>query len=198
VKKKTRVPRQRRSLETVAAILEATERVLETEGAEAVTTERVAEVAGVGIGTLYEYFSSKKALVHAVENRSWPAIASALLSRMDGLTGAPLERVIGEIVQLALELIVERGSLHGATPDDPSRSVVFEQIADAVLARIEPEHFALLRPANPRLALVIVAKTVAALGWLGLRDHREEVESGEYAREVTQMIVLYLVKDAAP
>src|SRR5213595_458313 len=58
-----RPPKQERSQETVAVLIEATERVLTKEGYAAATTNRIAEVAGVSIGTLYHYFPTKEALI---------------------------------------------------------------------------------------------------------------------------------------
>ena len=56
-------PRQARSVAAVAAMVEATARIVETEGLEALTTSRVAELAGVSIGSLYQYFPTKHALL---------------------------------------------------------------------------------------------------------------------------------------
>lgn len=54
---------------TVTALLDATARVLVRRGYAACTTNLVAEVAGVGIGSLYEYFPNKEALVAALAER---------------------------------------------------------------------------------------------------------------------------------
>ena len=59
-------PRQERSTDTVAAILEATVRVLHEVDGERLTTTRVAEVAGVSVGTLYQYFPNRDALLNAL------------------------------------------------------------------------------------------------------------------------------------
>ncbi len=59
-------PRQRRSQQTVAAILEAAARILVDDGYAKLTTNHVAEVAGVSIGSLYQYFPNKQALVLAL------------------------------------------------------------------------------------------------------------------------------------
>lgn len=59
-------PRQQRSQEMVSAILEATARVLREGGADAVSTNRVAKVAGVSVGSLYQYFPNKDALIQAL------------------------------------------------------------------------------------------------------------------------------------
>jgi AcrR family transcriptional regulator len=58
-------PEQVRSADTVAAILTATIRVLEEAG-DALTTTRVAQVAGVSVGTLYQYFGNREALITGV------------------------------------------------------------------------------------------------------------------------------------
>jgi len=51
---------------TVSAILDAGIRVLDREGLDAMTTSRVAEVAGVSVGTLYQYFPTKEAILVAL------------------------------------------------------------------------------------------------------------------------------------
>jgi AcrR family transcriptional regulator len=55
-------PGQMRSRSTVDAVLEATARILEEDGPTRITTNRIAERAGVGIGSLYQYFPSKEAV----------------------------------------------------------------------------------------------------------------------------------------
>ena len=59
-------PKQARSSRLVEAILQAAVRVLEREGAAGFTTVRVAERAGVSVGSLYQYFPNKEALVGAL------------------------------------------------------------------------------------------------------------------------------------
>lgn len=58
-------PRQQRSRDTVHTVLEAAAQVFEREGY-AATTNRIAERAGVSIGTLYQYFPNKRALLYAL------------------------------------------------------------------------------------------------------------------------------------
>jgi len=65
-------PRQARSRYMVEVILEAAARVLEEEGAHQFTTNRVAERAGVSIGSLYQYYPGKAALLyHLHEQGDW-------------------------------------------------------------------------------------------------------------------------------
>ena len=82
-------PVQGRSRETVAAIVAATFRVLDDDG-EALTTTRVAEVAGVSVGTLYQYFPNRDALING-----------ALAEHLEAAIGA-VEAAAAEAEALAL------------------------------------------------------------------------------------------------
>lgn len=70
-----RSPRQPRSKATVDAILEAATRILQA--GETFTTNHVAERAGVSVGTLYQYFADKTAILHALGARERAAMAAA-------------------------------------------------------------------------------------------------------------------------
>ena len=61
-----KLPRQARARHTVVAIIEACARILEEQGHGGFTTNGVAELAGVSIGTLYQYFPDKDALLGAL------------------------------------------------------------------------------------------------------------------------------------
>src|SRR5262245_35927574 len=64
-----RNPRQTRARATMEAIFEATARIIEREGIRALNTNRIAERAGISIGTLYEYFPNKDAVLVAMARR---------------------------------------------------------------------------------------------------------------------------------
>src|SRR6195256_6764589 len=70
---KRRIPRQARAGETVSLILEATAQILEAGGLPAFTTNAVAERAGVSIGTLYQYFADKNAILIGLAKREMQA-----------------------------------------------------------------------------------------------------------------------------
>jgi AcrR family transcriptional regulator len=73
-------PRQARSADTVETILAAAARVLERESLAGFNTNRVAEVAGVSVGSLYQYFPNKSALVAALIDRHESALAASIES----------------------------------------------------------------------------------------------------------------------
>lgn len=58
-----KTPRQSRSQATCAAIVEAAARILETQGSQGLTTNHVAQLAGVSVGSLYQYFPGKEAIM---------------------------------------------------------------------------------------------------------------------------------------
>jgi AcrR family transcriptional regulator len=64
-----KAPRQRRSEATVEAIVEAAARILAADGPRALTTNAVARRAGVSVGSLYQYFPNKQAIVRALMER---------------------------------------------------------------------------------------------------------------------------------
>lgn len=73
-----KTPVQARSAASVDAILEATIQVLLQVGKERLTTTRVAQRAGVSVGTLYQYFPNKSALLQAALKRHLDEIAAAI------------------------------------------------------------------------------------------------------------------------
>src|SRR5713226_9742284 len=71
-------PVQARSAASVDAILEATIQVLLHVGKERLTTTRVALRAGVSVGTLYQYFPNKSALLQAALRRHLAGVTDAV------------------------------------------------------------------------------------------------------------------------
>ena len=94
---KRRIPRQTRATETVAAILEAATQILEAGGLDAFTTNAVAERAGVSIGTLYQYFADKDALLRAVAQRELKATLANVARVLADEGGTPEQRVRGVV-----------------------------------------------------------------------------------------------------
>jgi AcrR family transcriptional regulator len=91
---KRRIPRQMRAEETVATILEGAAQILEAGGLTAFTTNAVAARAGVSIGTLYQYFADKQAILRAIAERELKAtLAKVAMAMSKGGTAAPEERV---------------------------------------------------------------------------------------------------------
>jgi AcrR family transcriptional regulator len=88
-----RSPKQARSRATWEAIVEAASQILERHGPEALNTQAVAERAGVSIGTLYQYFPDKQAILAAAARREFSEEAAPLAGRQRALVQALISMV---------------------------------------------------------------------------------------------------------
>src|SRR6059058_2834641 len=86
-------PQQARSTELVAAILDAAIQVLAKEGAQRFTTARVAEKAGVSVGSLYQYFPNKAAILFRLQSDEWRQTSHQWAAILGDETKRPLERL---------------------------------------------------------------------------------------------------------
>ena len=107
-----RAPSQARSQHTLEVIFEATRRVAAEQGVEHLTTNRIAERAGVSIGTLYQYFPTREAIVDAIVQRERARLMrelEALLSTAQDAT-TPARDIVRAFVRLYVRAF---------TADDP-------------------------------------------------------------------------------
>lgn len=86
-------PQQARSTELVTAILEAAIQVLAQEGVQRFTTARVAEKAGVSVGSLYQYFPNKAAILFRLQSDEWRQTTELLRGILEDIQKPPLERL---------------------------------------------------------------------------------------------------------
>ncbi len=91
-------PVQSRSAETVEAIFEGTIQVLLGLGSGRLTTTRVAARAGVSVGTLYQYFPNKQALLYALLDRHLNLVAEAVEQACAREHGCPLRAMMEALV----------------------------------------------------------------------------------------------------
>jgi AcrR family transcriptional regulator len=86
-------PIQARSAATVEAIHTATIQVLLAAGPASLTTTRVAERAGVSVGTMYQYYPHKQALLFAIVERKLEMIEQAMRIAVVALDGRDLATI---------------------------------------------------------------------------------------------------------
>jgi AcrR family transcriptional regulator len=86
-------PRQRRSRVTVESIFEATIQVLLANGLDAITTTQIAERAGVGVGSLYQYFPNKNALLAALVQRHVAEVVDVTIAACGSAHGAGIREM---------------------------------------------------------------------------------------------------------
>lgn len=91
--KPRKMPQQARSAMTIEAIYTATIQVLLADGVGRLTTTRVAERAGVSVGTMYQYYPHKQALLFAIVERQLETITEAMMVAVDRLNGCDLATI---------------------------------------------------------------------------------------------------------
>ncbi len=106
-----KTPVQARATATVDAILEATIQVLLTFGADRLTTTRVAQRAGVSVGTLYQYFPNKQALLHAVFAEHIESISRRVEAACHHAHSQPLAEMIKHVVETYVDAKMERADI---------------------------------------------------------------------------------------
>ena len=112
-------PRQARSAGLVATILEAALQVLAKEGAQRFTTARVAEKAGVSVGSLYQYFPNKAAILFRLQSDEWRQTTDLLRAILEDIGRPPLERLrvlVHAFIRSECEEAAMRVALNDAAP----------------------------------------------------------------------------------
>ncbi|ETI62864.1 hypothetical protein GCM10007301_50850 [Azorhizobium oxalatiphilum] len=128
-------PVQARSLATIEAIFEATIQVLLHGGARALTTNRIAERAGVSVGTLYQYFPAKEALLYALVSRHLDKAGQAVEQACQAHSGASLSDCADTFVDAYIDakagdVAVSRALYHASTELD------MQDLGAAMIARL--------------------------------------------------------------
>lgn len=194
-------PKQQRSKATVSAILDGTVRVLEQEGSDAATTSRIAEVAGVSVGTLYQYFANRDAILDALQDREFDR-ASDMIGRILAHGAYATDR---EVARAVIEGLLE---LHGAAPT-LHRLLVVEGLRVTPTERVQAfdmRIIALVRSflnlANVRIrrknldaAAFVVYQAVRASMLACLLERPPGLDSETLVDEITDLVLRYLAAD---
>ncbi len=193
-------PRQARSRETVEAILTAAARILVRDGYARTSTNRIAEVAGVSIGSLYEYFPNRDAILATLRQRQHDRMQGVMSSTLSDVLDLPL----GAAVRKTIEVMVEAHSvdpelqvaLMWQVPDHvsgPSHSVEhhFFELTKAYLEAHRGE----VRPKDLELAALFSAQTVQSLTHVARIEFPDRLKDGSLTDELTDLILRYLTKD---
>lgn len=137
-------PVQSRSKETVNAILDAAVQFFSDPALGAITTNRIAERAGVSIGTLYQYFPHKEAIVVAAVRRRGDALATTIGERLRTIAPTDVAGAAREVIRILITtlgdaLADKRWSklLISENLHAPDRLARVEQIASIIAERLD-------------------------------------------------------------
>ncbi|MGO4267832.1 MULTISPECIES: TetR family transcriptional regulator [unclassified Stenotrophomonas] len=190
-------PRQSRSNDLVAAILEAAAQVLKHEGATRFTTARVAERAGVSVGSLYQYFPNKAAILFRLQRDEWQQTGAMLRDILQDTRQPHLQRLrtlVHAFIVSECEEAQTRGALNDAAPlyrDAPEAQEARSESDEAMLlfmAELLPQASAGTR----QLAVDLIDTTLGATGREFSSEPRTVAEMRVYADAVADMFCAYL------
>ena len=190
-------PQQARSTELVAAILQAAIQVLVKEGATRFTTARVAEKAGVSVGSVYQYFPNKAAILFRLQSDEWQQTTQMLRDILDKTDVAPLERLrtlVHAFIHSECEEAQMRVALSDAAPlyrDAPEAHEVRaegQQIFQAFMLELLPQ----VSEATRALACDLIATTFSSVAKEFSGSPRTEAQITAYADAMADMFGAYV------
>src|SRR5215469_5138465 len=194
---------QERSRLTVDALLEATARVLVKDGYDRASTNKIAAVAGVSIGSLYQYFPGKEALVAAVIDRHKNEMMEVIRNTLIRAAARPIEAAARELVSAGIGAHRVNPKLHRVLTEQIPRVGRLENIE-----AIERDTHALVRGyldahrneidvADLDVAAFVCVTAVEALAHTAVLHHPEmlsDEKAETFVNEVTDFVVRYLKK----
>ncbi len=197
---------QERSRATVDALLEATARILVHEGFDKASTNRIAEKAGVSVGSLYQYFPTKEALVAAVIDRHDADLMRVARAALAEVASLPLEQAVRRVVAVAIDAHRLDPKLHRALSEQIPRVGRLEKVATfnreyhSLFRAYLEDHKNELRVTDLDLAAYVCVTSIEALTHDAVL-HRTELLSdervGKLIDEVSVLVLRYLFTDGA-
>jgi AcrR family transcriptional regulator len=196
-------PRQDRSRATVECVLAATARVLVKRGFDGLTTNLVAETAGISIGSLYQYFPNKAALVGALIEKHVEDITALVLSELTRVARLPMAQAIRSVVELMIRTHAVEPELHRVLTEQVPRVGKLGKLReiDALTHRMVAGLLASRRSelaiGDPDLAAFVLVSAIEAITHRAALFHADLLADPRLVDETCAMVSRYLgVADA--
>ncbi len=190
-------PKQARSNQLVEAVLDAAVQVLMKEGAQRFTTARVAERAGVSVGSLYQYFPNKAAILFRLQSDEWQRTSAMLRAILEDAATPPLAR-LRRLVHAFILSECEEAAIRTALTD---AAPLYRDAPEAIHARAENAgiYGAFLREALPdvdeearKLAGGLIKMTLSGVGSSFSEKPRTTAEIHAWSEALADMLCGYL------
>ena len=191
-------PRQARSKDTCDTILAATARVLIKRGFDGLTTNGVAEAAGVSIGSLYQYFPNKEALVASLIEFHVEAMNASILSELTRVAQLPMAQAVRAVIELTIRAHGIEPELHRVLTEQVPRVGRMSRLLelDAICHRMVAGVLALRREElairDPDMAAYICCSAIEAIAHRSALLAPEMLEDPRLIDEATALITRYL------
>jgi AcrR family transcriptional regulator len=191
---------QERSRATVCALIEATARILVREGFDKASTNRIAAMAGVSVGSLYQYFPSKEALVAAVIERHQQEIMQLVRGELAHAANQRIAQGVRTLVTMAVKAHRIDPKLHRVLAEQIPRVGRLEKVETfnrenyAFFRAYLESHREEIRATDLELAAFVCVTSIEALTHTAVLHH--EIVSDEATEalidEATRLVVGYL------
>jgi AcrR family transcriptional regulator len=188
-------PRQARSRATTDAILDAAAHILGERGWAGLTTNGVAEVAGVSIGSLYQYFPNKLALIEAVRRRHFDDVLAVLRAAADEKISR--QRRIAALVDGMITIHSRYPAAHRVLLEESPRGADSRETYDVFETACRKGYEALFRVNSRRATDVRVGAQVlagAVAGAVHEAARQGTLASPMLRAELINLVVLFLSK----
>lgn len=202
-----KTPRQQRSRETYARILDEAARIFDERGYAATTTNGVAEAAGVSIGSLYQYFPNKDAVLFALAQRHLAESAAVVTEAMAANdSSAEPEEVVRGVIEAVVQLHRVNPRVHHLlferVPQSPELRRLFVEVEASTVALVEAglQRFFVDAATARRRAPVVVCTVEAVVHHMVLEDLVTGCDAGGGAVDdvVDELVALVLAYVQAP
>lgn len=194
-------PKQARSTELVSAIIQAALQVLEKEGAVRFTTARVAEKAGVSVGSVYQYFPNKAAILFRLQSDEWQQTTAMLSGILGNADRPPLDRLrslVHAFIQSECEEAGLRQALNDAAPlyRDAPEAQENRTAADSVCRHFIEEVLPDASAARQQLTCELLTTTLSSVGSSFSSSPRTAEEISRFSDAMVDMFSAWLRESA--
>jgi len=191
-------PLQARSKDTVDTILNATARILVKRGFDGLTTNAVAAQAGVSIGSLYQYFPNKEALVSALLDHHMTEMNAAMSVELARVATLPIAEAARAVIELTFRAHAIDPELHRVLTEQLPRIGRLAKLRQqdelthrAVVALLIARR-AELSITDPELAAFVLECTIESIVHRAALLYPERLRDPRLVDEATRIVTRYL------
>jgi len=193
-----KAPRQSRSQATVTAILDATARILVERGFAAMSTNAVAERAGVSVGSLYQYFPNKEALIAALHARHGEQMMDVIRRALTKAMDATLDDALAGLIEATVDAHRVDADLHrmleqrlGSTEQQMLRGEYLDLMQDRIVALLA-RHRDEIGVTDLKLATYMLMNAAHGLVHAVIEQRPRGVSLKTATHEIVRMMKSYL------
>ena len=191
-------PRQERAKATVEVILAASARILVKRGFDGFTTNEVAAAAGVSIGSLYQYFPNKEALVAALIEKHVEEMSTMLMGQLARVATLPFSQGVRVVIEMTIQAHAVDPELHRVLTEQVPRvgklarlreldEICHRMVAGVLAARRDE-----VAICDPDLAAFILVSSIESVIHRAALLYPQRLRDPRLVEETTLLVTRYL------